>query len=49
MHSEDTAVQVTHAYMNLRVRQNKEVNKYKRKYKKKKHKDRRQGQVINTK
>jgi len=33
MHLEDTAMQVRHAYVNLKVRRNKEVNKYKRKYK----------------
>ena len=33
MHLEDTALQVRHAYVNLKVRWNKEANKYKRKYK----------------
>jgi hypothetical protein len=48
MHSEDTVMHVTHADVNMKARQNKEVDKYKRKYKTDINGDRRQGKVINT-
>ena len=32
MHLEDTAMQITHAYVNLKVRHHKEVHKYKMEY-----------------